>query len=65
MSEHPFDEIERMGSTSTPPVDPAFADRLEAELRVRHATSAPGRRVPEEPPPNGERPADYRLLFRR
>lgn len=36
MSEHPFDELERLGETPVPPVDASFADRLESDLRVRH-----------------------------
>lgn len=31
------DQLDRLGASQTPPVDPAFADRLEAQLRVRHA----------------------------
>lgn len=36
MSEHPFDELERIGAEPVPPVDPGFADRLESNLRIHH-----------------------------
>ena len=40
MGEYPFDELEQIGSTEPPRVDPGFADRLEAELRAEHPRHA-------------------------
>lgn len=46
MSEGPFEELERLGAEPVPAVDPLFADRLESDLRVRHAA---GHRAPLVP----------------